>query len=326
LDYQNKLDYVFEKSINYGIIVAETNGNYAIRVPKKPLPNEAKPTILNIKNASGKFTVDKDTIILDKTLSDFADKYIEDSDTADGLIPIEGFYAQLCGEYGGFESLAIAPNHPQAGGMFPNSPENAFKLLRKQMKLSGKLLALFPVVELMVQKIEEINDGIIKERAKEAGIKKIAEQRAQYCKFMAYKVVFSEDDNKKWFFLNDKNEKTSITNRLAVGNDPKISALKDEHMELASFIKFIERKDYKDITESLENEVNFIIDELVNERIKPDDFIASANEYKAAAAQALKKYDVQIRRNIDSLNPEEREIVDFYKELEKTAEDIIKDL
>jgi hypothetical protein len=74
---------------------------------------------------------------------------------------------------------------------------------------------------------------------------------------------------------------------------------------------------YGKIKAALAGEVKFIIDEIDKERRSSDDVVAMCEKYHEAANKVLKLYEEKIRR--ENLTTEEKEIVEFYKELGKAV-------
>ena len=309
-EYQSKLKYAFDKAIEYGIIKQGSDGRFVISIAElssKPLNFATINDV--IKNTFGKYHIESlnDRDVDDKLLK-FVNDYISDksNETAEGFINEDKFYNKLCAEYPTVNNK-ISSNHEQSNGMLPDTEENAFKLLRKQMQLIGRLLAALTIIESLMKVIKQEN-----------GRRSGKARSGEYFKFMLYGLISAEKG--RWYYFSPNNaannEREMFTTTAKVNNNDKLKHLVD-FMEIASYKEFIEVEGYGKIKASLAGEVKFIIDEIDKERRSSDDVVVTCEKYQETMNRVLKLYEEKIRRG--NLTAEEAEIVEFYEELGKAA-------
>jgi hypothetical protein len=307
--YQEKLRYVFNKAIQYGIIRKSNDGNYELCIAK--VASDIRPTINIIgKDSNGNFSVNeiaKEN--LDAELLKFVDNYIDDNDNkVNGVLQSDdSFYKKLCANprYTP-EILPIIANHYRLPAMSSNNEDNAFKLLRKQIQITGRLLSAFPIIERLIKIVDASIGGDIDSK-----------RRKQYYDFILYGFVVPEDG--VWhYFDTKKNEMLNFTSERRVkSTNPELA----DYMELASYKVFIGVENYDKIEESLKGEVDHKMDEIDGkykgweEKLK--NFNDMREKYREISERVETEYAEKKRRK--NLSTVEKEIVDFYEGLAKAV-------
>lgn len=310
VEYQEKLKFAFDLGRKYGIVKNEGSRfsiNFA-NIPDLPLP-----TFELIAKEDNAFVVQSPEVISSEMLN-FAKEYIADKDNSiDGRVVHENIYTSLCQKYGR-DSKEIQPNHPQSGGMFADNENNALLLLRKQMKLTGKLLSMLTVLRAISELVE-----------KENSTRSSALWQDNFHEFMIYGYI--TDDDGKWYYLDLASEskvRLAAAQLVSIHDNPQIKELVD-FMELASFKLYVELKDHEKIHSSLKGEVKHIVNQMVDGNysfISKADIVANCEKYMLVAQEVLEKYSDKIRR--DNLSESESDIVSFYSGLSKKAADTLK--
>jgi hypothetical protein len=324
IKYQEKLRFAYKKAKEYGIVIVE-NSRVKLRLLELASSGLSQEEITSLQTIDVIKENDKGGYYVSQIPNNGGEyvvttkKYIDENrKKADrSFMGNDEFYLNvLCAKHP-HKVHNIAPNHEHSNGLVAVDDDSAFLLLRKQMQLTGKLLAVLSVVEPSFKMIKDAMDEVTD-----------VNRRKEYYSFLLYEFITSEKG--KWYYLDlvsDSKKSTPeiITTAATINADRReeYNMLLD-YMEFAAYKTFTKDMPgvYGEAKKALMKEVDYKIKEINEDRISSDGVLEAAKKYGERAEEVLKNYAEGIRRG--NLTDHEQKIVDFYKDLGDASERIKK--